>query len=76
MKTTCALLLSFSPEQSQTVRAFSLQPQKQVLLPSSITHPPFMNEAFSGNHHFALEQFQEEINHLSNRTAESMCLLH
>lgn len=68
MKATCALLLSLSAEQSQTVRAFSPRGKNQVLLPSSITHPRFMNEAFSGKHHFALEQFQEEINHLSNRT--------
>lgn len=68
MKATCALLLSLSAEQSQTVRAFSPRGKNQVLLPSSVTHPQFMNEAFSGKRHFASEQFQEVINHLSNRT--------
>lgn len=57
MKTTCALFLLFSPEQSRTVRAFSLQGEKHTSPPSPITHPEFMNEAFSGNHHVVSEQF-------------------
>lgn len=67
MKTTCALFLLFSPEQSWTVRDFSLWAKKKVSSPFSITNPQFMNEAFSGNHHLVSEQFQEEINHLSSR---------
>lgn len=40
---------------------------KADLPPSPITHPQVMNEAHSGNCQLVSEQFEEEINHFSNR---------